>query len=110
MRILLDECVPRPLKSYVTGHECRTVAEAGWTGKKNGELLRLANSQFDVLLTTDSNLEFQQNLAGLRISVLVLQGRSNKLEDLTPLVPIVLALLESIRPGAILRAGPISGG
>jgi hypothetical protein len=62
MRLLLDENLPRKLAEHLLGHECRTVVECSWSGKTNGELLRLADSQFDVLLTLDKNLPYQQNL------------------------------------------------
>ena len=64
MRILIDECAPRALKKHLMnhGHEYRTVQEAGWPGKQNGELLRLAEAAFDVLVTVDTNLSYQQNL------------------------------------------------
>ena len=61
MRVLLDECVPRALRDDIRGHEVQTVAEAGWAGVKNGELLRLAAAAFDVLITVDRNLEYQQS-------------------------------------------------
>jgi hypothetical protein len=66
MRVLLDECVPRALRDDIPGHEVKTVAEAGWAGVKNGELLRLAAAQFDLLLTVDRSLEYQQNLMAFR--------------------------------------------
>ena len=63
MRILLDECAPRPLKRELPDYEIRTVVEMGWSGKKNGELLRLMSQErFAILLTTDQNLRYQQNL------------------------------------------------
>lgn len=61
MRVLLDECVPRALRQDLPGHDVKTVGEAGWAGVKNGALLRLAETAFDVLLTVDRNLEYQQN-------------------------------------------------
>jgi Domain of unknown function (DUF5615) len=71
MRVLLDECVPRPLRAELSDHEVKTVAEAGWAGVKNGALLQLAATQFDVLLTVDRNLEYQQNFAHLKLAVVV---------------------------------------
>src|SRR5713226_2762093 len=68
MRVLLDECVPRALRKELPGHEVKTVAEAGWAGVRNGELLQLAAKQFDLLLTVDRNLEYQQNFAGLTLA------------------------------------------
>ena len=74
MRILIDECAPRALKKHLIqqGHECRTVQEAGWSGKENGELLSLAETAFDVLVTVDTNLRYQQNLKGRKIAIVVL--------------------------------------
>jgi predicted nuclease of predicted toxin-antitoxin system len=86
MKILLDECVPRKLKPHLSNHVCRTVSEAGFSGKKNGTLLRLAEAENDALVTIDRGMETQQNLRGRRISVLLLVGRSGRLKDLVPLV------------------------
>lgn len=71
----------------------------------NGELLRRAAEQFDVLLTADQNLEHQQNLATLPIAVVVLVGVSNRLESLEPLVPDVLVVLQSLQPKTLRRVG-----
>ncbi|MGH8604695.1 MAG: DUF5615 family PIN-like protein [Gammaproteobacteria bacterium] len=71
MRVLLDECVPRALRNDLPGHEVKTVVESGWAGVKNGILLQLAAKQFDILLTIDRNLEYQQNFSGLAIAVIV---------------------------------------
>ncbi|WP_445176654.1 DUF5615 family PIN-like protein [Microcoleus sp.] len=79
MRILLDECVPRPLKRELADYEIRTVVEMGWSGKKNGELLLLMSQEgFTILLTTDQNLRYQQNLqqAGVAVVVLVAELQS----------------------------------
>ena len=62
MRIFLDENLPRNPAAHLVGHECRTVVACGWSGKKNGDLLALADPQFDVLLTLDKNLPYRQNL------------------------------------------------
>ena len=90
MRVLLDECVPRGLRAELPGHEVKTVAEAGWAGAKNGTLLQLAATQFDVLLTVDRNLEYQQSFLGLTIAVIVVDVRSNDIAILRPLMPAVL--------------------
>ena len=74
MRVLLDECVPRTLREQLPGHEVKTVAQSGWTGVKNGELLRLAAERFDVLLTVDRNLEYQQNFLGAAVAVIVVHA------------------------------------
>jgi hypothetical protein len=104
VRVLLDESVPRKLARELVGHEVRTVAQLGWSGTKNGELLRGAGaSGYQVLVTADQNLEYQQNLSKLAIGIVVLVAKSNRLIHLKPLVPQVLRELETIRPGAVVR-------
>ena len=105
MRILLDESLPRDLALDLTGHETQTVQKRGWAGLKNGELLRVAAPEFQVLLTGDTNLEFQQNLATLPIAVIVLVAVSNRIETLRPLIPAVLEALKTIQPGQLVRVG-----
>ena len=94
MKILLDECVPKRLGSHLRGHTVRTAPEAGWAGKKNGELLQLAQQEFDVFLTVDQELPQQQSLRGLRLAIVVLRAKKNSLESLLPLVPHILKALE----------------
>ena len=72
MRILLDECVPWPLRHLLVGHECMTASYRGWGGFSNGELLRMAEAEFDLFITADQNLRYQQNLAERRIAILEL--------------------------------------
>jgi predicted nuclease of predicted toxin-antitoxin system len=104
MRILLDECVPRRLRRELPGHDVKTVPEMGWSGKKNGELLRLMSPQgFAVLLTTDQNLQHQQNLKPAGVAVLVLASATNRLVDLVPLMPSARAALSSIQPGQVVQ-------
>jgi predicted nuclease of predicted toxin-antitoxin system len=104
MKILLDECVPRKLKPLLTGHTCRTASEAGFLGKKNGILLRLAEAAgYDALITIDRGMEKQQNLRGRRISVLILKGRSGRLKDLAPLISECIKVLSTIVPGQVRR-------
>ena len=106
MQILLDECVPRPLKSELTDYEVRTVVEMGWSGKKNGELLQLmAQQSFTILLTTDQNLRYQQNLRGAGVAVIILVALSNRLANLVPLIPNVRSVLAVIAPGEIVEVG-----
>jgi len=81
------------------------VAAVGWSGKENGELLRLAADGFDVLLTADRNLEHQQNLTALPISVVVLVAPTNRIESLAPLVPELLELLTTLPPRRLVRIG-----
>src|ERR1051325_7373955 len=99
MKILLDECVDRRFANELPGHVVKTVPQMGWATIKNGELLVLAQKEFDVFLTVDRNLSFQQNLPKFNIAVLVLQARSNRLADLKPLAPKVLSILPSLTKG-----------
>lgn len=105
MRILLDENLPRKLAGYLTGHKCSTVVECGWSGKKNGELLTLADALFDLLLTLDKNLPYQQDLTTKRIAVLIVRARSNRIQDLIPVIPECLTALASIQPRQVVRIG-----
>jgi hypothetical protein len=74
MKPLIDECLPRTLKRLLEDHECQTVQEMGWSGKKNGVLLSLAELEFDVLVTVDQGIEYEQNLANRKMAVLVLKS------------------------------------
>ena len=104
MRILLDEQLPRQLAPYLIGHAARTVQQESWAGLKNGVLLTSAEAAgFDVFLTGDQNLEFQQNISKRRLGVVVLCAASNALEDLAPLIPRALAAIETIQPGRVVR-------
>ncbi|HJX09788.1 MAG TPA: DUF5615 family PIN-like protein [Candidatus Binatia bacterium] len=101
MRVLLDECFPRGLRVELPGHEVTTVAEAGWAGVKNGALLQLAATRFEVLLTVDRNLEYQQKYSGLTIAVIVVDAPSNDVEVLRPLMPKVLEALPMAKSGVV---------
>ena len=104
MRVLLDECMPRPIRRAFTGHEVRTVAEMGWSGKENGELLALiVESNFGALIKVDRNLRYQQNIRAVGIAILVLIAPSNRMEDLLPLAPAVLRVLANIQPGQLFE-------
>jgi hypothetical protein len=104
MRVLLDECVSRKLKASLRDYECRTVPEAGFAGKKNGALFDLAESTgFEVFVTVDKGIEYEQNLAGRKIAILVLRATSNQLVDILPLVPLVLRTMWNAKRGAIYR-------
>jgi hypothetical protein len=105
MRLLLDECVPRRLKRELLGYEVKTVQDMGWAGIKNGALLKLADGQFDALLTVDQGIEYQQSLSGLTISVVVMLAASNDVDDLRPLLPGVVQALLDLRTGEIIRVG-----
>ena len=105
MRILLDEDLPRRLASLLVGHNVSTVQRSGWTGIKNGKLLGLAAAEFDVFLSMDRNLEFQQDLATLPIAVLVVGAVSNRLEYRVPMVPGILRELNHIPPKSLRKIG-----
>ena len=99
MKLLIDECLPRALKRLLAEHECRTVQEMGWFGTQNGALLLLAEEGFDVLVTIDQGMAYEQNLADRNIALLVLGARSNQIEDLAPIIPAALDALRGIQPG-----------
>jgi predicted nuclease of predicted toxin-antitoxin system len=101
MRILIDECLPRKLKLDLATHFVQTVPEAGWAAKQNGELLKLAEQEFDVLLTNDQNIEHQQNLKQYNLAFVVLVAATNDINDLRPLMPAINDVLNSIAPGEI---------
>lgn len=106
MKILLDECIPRKFKNSFPGRDCSTVPENGYAGKKNGELLRFAETAgFNVFVTLDRGLEYEQNLQGRKIAIIFLRARSNRLGDLLPLVFEVLKAVDSIGPGEIMIVG-----
>jgi hypothetical protein len=106
MRLLLDECVPRPLKRDLVGHDVSHVVDMGWSSKRNGELLRLmAVERFDAFLTVDQNIEFQQNLRASGVSVVVAIANTNRLTEFRPLVPEILEALGRLLPGELIRVG-----
>ena len=104
MKVLLDECIPRPLGRELSGHAVATVQQMGWAGTENGALLALAaGAGFEAFLTVDRGIEFQQHVAALPLGVVALRARSNDIADLRPLLPAVLAVLSTLRAGTILR-------
>ena len=105
MRILLDENLPVDLAAELADHEVASVIRLGWQGIKNSDLLRRARGRFEVLLTMDSNLEFQQNVAGFEVAILVLVACSNRMVHLRPLVPGILTALKTVRAGELRRVG-----
>jgi len=97
----LDECIDRKFAREFVDYEIKTVPQMGWAGVKNGQLLALAEAEFDVFITVDRNLSFQQNLPQFDIAVIVLQAPSNRLADLKPLAPKVLAILAMATRGQV---------
>jgi hypothetical protein len=102
MKLLLDECVVHDLKRDLSGHEIATVTEVGFGGLENGELLRAAAGAYEVLITVDRNLPYQQNIRSLQISVLLLVAEGITYSDLKPLAPRILDALERIQPGEVV--------
>ena len=102
MKLLLDKCVTRHLKRDLIGHEAKTVAEAGFRGLENGDLLRAASGKYEVLITVDRNLRHQQKIRDLQIAVLVIEANGIKYSDVKPLIPKVLLALETIKAGDVV--------
>lgn len=104
--MLLDECVPRKFRNILPDYDCRTVPEEGLAGKKNGELLSLAEkSGFQVFLTLDRGLEYEQNLQQRPIAVILIRARSSRLADLSTHSSEILRVLRSIQPGQLIKVG-----
>ncbi len=99
MRVFLDECVDWRLARDLAAHDVKTARQMGWTTIKNGELLALVSAEFDAFVTVDGNLAFQQDLASHKLAVIVLRARSNRLSDLRPLLPKLLAAIEAGQQG-----------
>ena len=102
MRLLLDECVLRRLKRDFMGQDVSTERDAGFLGLKNGNLIKAAHGDFDVLITVDKNVKYQKNQAELSIAIIVLSAFTNRYESLSPLVPRAIEVLESITVGEIV--------
>lgn len=105
MKVFLDECIDWRLSRDLVGHDVKTARQMGWSEIKNGQLLSLASQQFDVFVTADRNLSFQQNLFSFSIAVIVLCAKTNRLADLRPLVPSLLAAIKSAQPGVVRFIG-----
>jgi hypothetical protein len=105
VKVFLDECVDWRLARDIVGHDVKTARQMGWTTVKNGALLTLASQHFDVFVTVDRNLSFQQNLDSFSVAVVVLRAKSNRLADLKPLVPSLLAAIASAPPAAATFIG-----
>ncbi len=105
MRLLLDESVPRRLRLALPAHTVKTAVEMGWGGVMNGRLLALAAAEFEAFITVDRNLPYQQNVATLPITVIVLVARSNELQALLPLVPRLEEALATLQPRSLVQIG-----
>lgn len=105
MNVLLDECLPRQLRHDLPGYDVTTVAAMGWAGTKNGALLRLAEVAFDVFITIDRNMEYQQRLHTPSMAIILLAAPDSRLDTLRALVPDILSALQTIQDGDIVRLG-----
>lgn len=105
MKIIVDECLPNRLCKVLNGHDAILVQKAGYSGFKDKALLERIDGAFDVFITIDGNLPYQQNLVGRRISIVVLRAVTNAFEDVEPLVPPVLEVLKTLRSGDVVYVG-----
>ena len=101
MKILLDECVPWPMHKFLIGHECATAQQHGWGGIKNGDLIRLAEKEFDLFITSDQNIRYQQNLAGRKISILELS--TNDWRRVQAAAELIQTAIAKIQPREFIR-------
>ena len=105
MRVLLDEHLPIALSRELHGHAVDTVAGRGWAGIKNGELLSRMRGHYDVLITMDRSIEFQQQISALPFGIVIVRAASNRMQNLTPLVSAILASITGAKPGQVERVG-----
>jgi hypothetical protein len=101
MKIPLDECVPWPMHKLLTGHVCQTAQQRGWGGIKNGDLLRRAEGEFDLFITSDQNIRYQQNLAGRLIPILELS--TNSIRRLRAAESLIQSAVATLKPGEFRR-------
>jgi len=106
MKVLFDECVPWPMRRLLASHSCTSVQAQGWSGIRNSELLKKAENDFDLLITADQNILYQQNLAGSTISILELS--TNDLRRIVAAAPLIQRAVEEIRPGQFVRLDILS--
>jgi predicted nuclease of predicted toxin-antitoxin system len=106
MKLLLDENMPHKLRQYLPGHVVFTVAFMAWGGIRNGQLLTNAAAEsFDALLTVDAGIEYEQNLAALSCSVVIIQSESNAFEHIEPHIPAILEVLKTLNPRTLVKVG-----
>jgi len=103
MRILIDECIDQRLRNALPEHDCKTARYAGLAGLENGDLLAAAEKAwFEVFLTVDQGIEYQQNLTTRKLRIIIFRANSNRLKDLLPLVPTCLARIKSLELGKVI--------
>jgi hypothetical protein len=105
LKVLLDECVDSRLTASLGNFEVRTVADQGWVGISNGQLLSLAAAKFDVFVTVDRNLAFQQHLPKFDIAVILLRAKTNRITDLVALVPALVSVIPIAKAGVVTPIG-----
>jgi hypothetical protein len=105
LKVLLDECVDVRFAPHVTGFNTQTVQDKGWSGISNGKLLALAQAEFDVFVTVDKNLSFQQHLPKFSIAVILIHCKSNRIQDLLPLLPELLDAIPKALKSQVLHVG-----
>jgi hypothetical protein len=106
MRVLRDECVPRPLRRELAEHDVKTVQEVGWAGTRNGALLKLVRQAgLDAFVTADRRIEHQQNIAAAQVPLVVLVAASNRLQALLPLIPQLKNAIARVKPGDVIHCG-----
>ncbi len=104
MRVLLDENMDRKLRRWFDmDHAVTAVSERGWSSKRNGELLRVAQEEFDVLVTMDRNLEHQQNLSAFNIGIVLILARSNQRGEVVPIMSEVNRAVRNVKPGTLVK-------
>ena len=104
MKLLLDENLPHALRTRLPGHDVFTAQFMGWRGIKNGQLLALAAANgFDALITVDTGIRYQQNLAALPCSVVIIKSESNAIEHIEPVIPALLRALTHLPPNSVTQ-------
>ncbi|MFT3906618.1 MAG: hypothetical protein QM718_09970 [Steroidobacteraceae bacterium] len=105
MKVLLDECVDARFAPHVTGFDTQAVLGKGWSGISNGKLLALAQAEFDVFVTVDKNLSFQQHLPKFSIAVILIHYKSNRVQDLLSLLPELIDAIPKTLKGQVSHVG-----
>ncbi len=100
MKILLDECVPWPMYKILSGHECKTAQQIGWASLKNGDLIKQADPEFDLFITADQNIRYQQNLSGRKIAILELS--TNNLRRIQRASDLILNAISTSSIGSFI--------
>ena len=102
MRVLLDECIDRRFARELFGHDVKTVPQMGWAGIKNGDLMRLAETDFEIFVTVDRSLSYQQNLSNFDLALIVLKAKSNRIQDLPPFADLAVQAFSRVKKGEAL--------